>query len=129
MLKYNIIQRRDPRDQSAAPKFYASLKRVQTIDMEYIANELAEKSAISKGDVMSIVTNLIDLIPKELSMGRTVNLGKLGTFWLNINSNGFESEEEVNPDVAIKKVNIRFRPSTVLKKLIGGLKFDRLEFV
>jgi predicted histone-like DNA-binding protein len=128
MLKYNIIQRRDPRDQSAAPKFYASIKRIQTIDLEYIANELAEKSAITKGDVMSIITNLIDLIPKELSMGRTVNLGKLGTFWLNINSNGFESEEEVTPE-AIKKVNVRFRPSPILKKLMGGLKFDRLEFV
>ncbi len=128
MLKYNIIQRRDPRDQSAPPKFYATLKRVQNIDLDYIANELAEKSAITKGDVMSIITNLMDLIPKELSMGRTINLGKLGTFWLNINSEGFENEDEVGPE-AIKKVNVRFRPSNALKKLMGGLKFDKVEFI
>ena len=127
-MKYNIIQRRDPRDQSAAPKFYASLKRIQTIDLEYIANELAEKSAITKGDVMSIITNLIDLIPKELSMRRTVNLGKLGTFWLNINSEGFDTEEEVTSD-AIKKVNVRFRPSFALKELMRRLRFNRLEFI
>lgn len=128
MLKYNIIQRRDPRDQSAAPKFYASLKRIQTIDLEYIANELAEKSAITKGDVMSIITNLIDLIPKELSMGRTVNLGNLGTFWINVNSEGFDTKEEVTPE-AIKKVNVRFRPSIALKELMRRLRFNRLEFI
>lgn len=128
MLKYNIVKRRDPRDQSAAPKFYASIKRIQSIDLDYIANELAEKSSVTKGDVMSIVTNLIDLIPKELSMGRTVNLGRLGTFWLNINSDGYETEEEVTPD-AVKKVNVRFRPSSTLKELMRRLRFDRLEFI
>ena len=128
MLKFNVIQRRDPRDSSAIPKFYASLKKVQTIDLDYIANELAEKSSISKGDVISIITNLTDLVPKELSNGRTVNLGKLGTFWLNISSKGYDNEQEVSPE-AIKKVNVRFKPSRTIKTLLGQLKFDRLEFI
>jgi predicted histone-like DNA-binding protein len=128
MLKFNVIQRRDPRDQNAIPKFYATLKKVQTVDLEYIANELAEKSSISKGDVMSIITNLIDLVPKELAGGRTVHLGKLGTFWLNISSKGYETAEEVSPE-AIKKVNVRFKPAPTLKSLLGNLKFDRLEFI
>ena len=128
MLHFNIIKRRDPRDQNANPKFYASLRRVQTVDLDYMANELAEKSSISKGDVMSIITNLIDLVPKELANGRTVNLGKLGTFWLNINSAGFDKEEDVSPE-GIKKVNLRFKPSGTLKYLLGKLKFERLEFI
>ena len=128
MLRFNIIKRKDPRDQSAKPLFYASLKRVQAIDLEYIANELAEKSSISKGDVMSIVTNLIDLVPKELANGRTVILGKLGSFRLSINSMGLEKKEDVGPE-AIKKVNVRFRPSGTIKYLLGQLKFERLEFI
>ncbi len=128
MLKFNIVQRKDPRDISATPKFYATIKKVQSIDLDYIPNELASKSSISKGDVMSIITNLIDLVPKELSMGRTVNLGKLGTFWLNVNSHGYENQEEVSPE-AIKKVNVRFKPSNVIKNLLGSLKFERLEFI
>ncbi len=128
MLKFNIVQRKDPRDQNAAPKFYATLNRVQTIDLEYIANELATKSSISKGDVMSIVTNLIDLVPKELSMGRTVNLGKLGTFFLNVNSKGYENQDDVSPE-AVKKVNVKFRPSGSIKTLLGSLKFTRIEFI
>jgi predicted histone-like DNA-binding protein len=74
---------------------------------------------------MSIVTNLIDLVPKELSMGRTVNLGKLGTFFLNINSEGSVAQEDVSPD-AIKKVNVKFRPSNAIKHLLGRLKFEKL---
>ncbi len=98
------------------------------MDLEYIANELAEKSSISKGDVMSIIPNLIDLVPKELAHGRTVNLGNLGTFWLNISSEGLENEADVSPE-AIKKVNIRFKPSRTVKYLLGQLKFARLEFI
>lgn len=128
MLKFHIIKRRDPRDQSAPEKFYASLKKVQSVDLEYIANELAGISSISKGDVLSIIANLIDLVPKELASGRTVKLGKLGTFWLNIKSEGFEKEEDVSAE-AIKKVNVRFKPSRTLRYLLGQLKFDRLEFI
>lgn len=128
MLKLNVVQRRDPRNQNATPKFYATLKKVQTLDLDYIANELADKSSISKGDVMSIITNLIDLVPKELANGRTVNLGRLGTFWLNISSEGMETAEEVSPE-AIKKVNVRFKPSPEIKSLLGRLKFERLEFI
>lgn len=128
MLKFHIIKRRDPRDLNAPEKFYASIKKVQSVNLDYIANELAGTSSVSKGDVMSIITNLIDLVPKELANGRTVKLGKLGTFWLNVNSEGLEKEEDVSPE-AIKKVNVRFRPSRTVKCLLGQLKFDRLEFI
>lgn len=128
MLKFHVIKRKNPRDLSAPEKFYASLRKVQTVDLDFIANELAEKSSMSKGDVMSIVTNLTDLVPKELARGSTVNLGNFGTFWLNISSEGLEKEEDVSPE-AIKKVNVRFRPSGIIKYLLGQLKFDRLEFI
>jgi predicted histone-like DNA-binding protein len=128
MLEFNVIQRKDPRDQTAGAKFYATLKKVQTVDLEYIANELAGKSSISKGDVISIMTNLIDLVPKELASGRTINLGKLGTFWLNISSREYETADDVSPE-AIKKVNVRFKPSASIKSLLGRLKFERLEFI
>ena len=77
---------------------------------------------------MSIITNLIDLVPKELSNGRTVQLGRLGTFWLNINSKGYDKAADVNAE-AIKKVNVRFKPSGTIKMLLGRLKFERLEFI
>ena len=128
MLKFKVIKRQLPGDQSAKPKFYISIKKVQTVDLDYIANELAEKSSISKGDVMSIITDLTDLVPKELANGRTVNLGKLGTYWLNVNSKGYENEADVSPE-AIKKVNVRFKPSGTIKSLLGQLKFERLEFI
>ena len=128
MLKFHSIKRKNPRDLNAQEKFYASIRKVESIDLDYIANELAEKSSISKGDVMSIITNLIDLVPKELAHGRTVQMGNLGAFMLNISSHGYDNEADVSPE-AIKKVNVRFRPGKTLKHLLGQLKFERLEFI
>ena len=128
MLKFKVIKRQLPGNQSAKPKFYVTIKKVQSVGLDYIAKELAEKSSISKGDVMSIITDLTDLVPKELANGRTVNLGTLGTYWLNVNSEGFENEADVSPD-AIKKINVRFKPSGTIKSLLGQLKFERLEFI
>jgi predicted histone-like DNA-binding protein len=70
----------------------------------------------------------LEYIANELANGRTVNLGKLGTFRLSINSMGLEKKEDVSPE-AIKKVNVRFRPSGTIKYLLGQLKFERLEFI
>ena len=40
MLKFKVIKRQLPGDQSAKPKFYISIKKVQTVDLDYIAKEL-----------------------------------------------------------------------------------------
>ena len=84
MIKYNVIARKDPRDPNAIPKYHPVLKSVQSINEDYIARELAEKSSLSEGDVMSIITNLFKMLPKELAHGRTVRLGSLGTFSLTV---------------------------------------------
>ena len=123
MLKLNVIKRRDPRDLSAQPKFYASVKRNQNVDLDYIVDELRKISPINKGDAVSVLINFIDLVPKELARGNTVTLGNLGTLWLSVSSQGFDNEEDVSPD-AVEKVKVHFKASNKLKQLMSKLSYD-----
>ena len=123
MLRLKVIKRRDPRDLSAQPKFYASVKRNQNVGLYHLVDELSLISPINKGDTVSVLINLIELVPKELARGNTVTLGNLGTFWINVSSQGFDNEEEVSPDVA-EKVKVHFKASNQLKQLMSNLRYD-----
>ena len=123
MLRLKVIKRRDPRDLSAQPKFYASVKRNQNVGLYHMVDELRKISPINKGDAVSVLINLIDLVPKELAIGNTVTLGDLGTFWINVSSQGFDNENEVSTK-AINKVKVHFKASNQLKKLMSNLRYD-----
>ena len=123
MLKLKAIKRRDPRDLNAQPKFYASVKRNQNVGLDHMVDELSLVSPINKGDTVSVLINLIELVPKELARGNTVTLGNLGTFWINVSSRGFDNEEEVSPD-AIENVKVHFKASNQLKQLMSNLTYD-----
>ena len=123
MLRLKVIKRRNPRDLSAQPKFYASVKRNQNVGLDHLVDELSLISPINKGDAVSVLINLIDIVPKELAMGNTVTLGNLGTFWINVSSKGFDTEKEVSPK-AINKVKVHFKASNQLKVLMSNLRYD-----
>jgi hypothetical protein len=71
------------------------------------------------------VSKKIESSPICTSNRRTVNIGKLGTFWINVMSKGFENEADVSHK-ATKKVNVRFKPSNTIKLPMRQLKFDYL---
>jgi hypothetical protein len=61
----------------------------------------------------------------QLRHGRPVRLSTLGTFFLTLNSEGFDNDEELTSD-GIKTANIRFRPGKRLKKMIKTLDFVKV---
>ena len=124
MLKFKVIKRNYPRDLNAQPKFHASIKRNQNVGLDHMVDELRKISSINKGDAVSILINLIDLVPKELlARGNTVTLGNLGTFWLSVSSQGFDNAEDVSPN-AINKVKVHFKASNQLKDLMSNLTYE-----
>ena len=123
MLKFKVIKRNYPRDLNAQPKFHASIKRNQNVGLDHMVDELRKIYSINKGDAVSTLINLIDLVPKELARGNTVTLGNLGTFWLSVSSQGFDNAEDVSPK-AINKVKVHFKASNQLKDLMSNLTYE-----
>jgi len=107
------VERANPQNRDEK-KFYATVATRGMIDLDGLAGVISEFSSLSRGDIYSVLLNLLDAIPKELLDGKTVKLGKLGTMSLNVDCEGVATAEEVTGDI-VKSVHVVFRPSQELK--------------
>lgn len=83
-------------------------KPVSLIDM---AEEVAEKSSLTPGDVLSANRNLMSVMSRHLLSSQSVRLDGLGTFTVifKANGTGVDTEEEVN-SLQINGLRVRFTP-------------------
>ena len=122
-MKYKMIQRVNPQDRTKV-KWYASPVNEGKITKADLAKEVVNLSSLSRGDVSSVIENLIDILPKYLLMGKSVNLGELGTMRISFSSAGVENEKDFNAS-KISGVKIVFTPSVQLKKELGAIRFEK----
>jgi len=111
---YKIIQKKNPRDQQAAPKFYASTASAGKIYTEDLAKEMGKSYTISEGELIGMLYMLGDLVNAHVAQGQTVELRKLGTFQPVIHSKGADTAEAYNANTHVTKITVRFRPDSAL---------------
>lgn len=124
-VNYKVIARINPRAPTAPAKYYAQVKSKSTTDLEKLSLLLADGSTIRKADVYAVVIGLIEVMKKELSEGRMVKLGSLGSFAIEVNSKGVDSPDNVSANNIIR-CKLRYRASLDLKTMLVGLKFKKI---
>lgn len=122
-MKYKFIKRVNPQDRKQE-KIYASPVNDGRITKSDLTKEIVNVSSLSRGDVSSVIENVIDIIPKYLLMGKSVNLGELGTLRLSFSSKGVESEKEFKVGM-INNIKVIFTPSPEFKKMLDSIKFEK----
>ncbi len=83
--------------------------------MDHLQRQIARISAISEGDVRSILLTLSQLITDELTAGRIVELGDLGRMKVGLRSRSAESKDKFRVQ-DIKKVRVIFTPGQLIKQ-------------
>lgn len=114
-MKVKVISKRNPKEPETAPKFYASAMHDAKVDLNGLATTVANRCSLRRADVHGVLVALMDIIPEELTEGKIVALGGLGTFCVNVKSDGAETVEELSPS-AVKGLKILYRPTKELKK-------------
>ena len=112
-VKYNIVQRVNPRDVTAERKFYAVAQKNGEISLRELAERISEMSTVSTIDTMAVLESLIKVIPTELLNGRIVRLGEFGTFRLTLSSDGADTQEGFTKAM-IRKVRLNFRAGRLI---------------
>lgn len=106
--------------------YYAGTKVIQkrgdAVDINRLANELAERSSLSPGDVLSVLRQLPDRVAEHLKQGRTVNIKGLGVFLPSVTSDGYETPEEVTP-AKVRLNRVCFRADWSLTYEVKQAKF------
>jgi predicted histone-like DNA-binding protein len=121
-MKYKLIWRANPQDRSQQ-KLYAAPVNDGTVTKSDLAKEITAISSLSKGDVSNVIECILEVIPKYLLMGKSVNLGEIGTFRISFSSEGVDEKADFNVG-KIDGVKIIFTPSTELKKQLNDIHFE-----
>ena len=125
MITFKVLARKNPRDITAQEKFYASVVSNGTTDLKTLSELISSQCTVTTTDCIAVLNTLEENIVRELKLGRTVKLGKIGTFRMSISSEGVETADEVNTKI-IKKSRILFRPTEGLRGLLSQLTFKKV---
>ncbi len=121
-INYKVIPRKKPGDETALPKYYASVNAKDRRNIRFISGEIADRSSLNKMDVMSVIEGFLQIIPKTLTDGYIVDLGEFGNMSLIAKSEGVESEAEFNAS-HIEGLKVSFRPGKLFKKELDAADF------
>ena len=129
-INYSVRKKVYKSDNEAKELYYAVPKAVQKrgrgIDEAHLAKELANRSSLTSGDVLSVLEQITGKIAEHLKEGRTVNIRGLGTFFIAITSEGCETREECTTD-KVRVSRVCFKADKNLSTNVKKAKFVSLE--
>jgi predicted histone-like DNA-binding protein len=125
-MKYKLIQKANPLEPGTRRKWYASPVKAGTINNYQLSKAIAGRSSLSRGDVMNVIENMVDDIPKYLTEGYSVNLNNFGTLRLSLSSEGV-SEPDSFTAGHIKNMRVVFTPSPEFKETFQKIHFEKIE--
>lgn len=99
----------------------------QTVDEEYLANIIGQRSTVHAADIAAVLTALPEVICDALADGFSVRLGKLGSFHLVLEceNTGVDTPAKVSPK-QITNVKVYFRPHRRKLWLGNGRKLQNM---
>ncbi len=97
--------------------YYPTAVSRGTVSMQELAQRMAEKSAMNKGDILCVLVNLATEMKWILESGHSVKIDDLGTFStvVECKGQGVEKEEWVSRSM-INRVRVRFRECVSRRK-------------
>lgn len=125
-MKYRLIQKINPLKPDSQRKWYASPIKAGTINNYKLSKRIASRSSLTRGDVMNVIENMVDEIPRYLIEGYSVNLNNFGTLRLSLSSEGVNAPTEFTAD-NIKNMRVVFTPSPEFKKTLLDMSFEKTE--
>lgn len=118
-----------PGDDKAPKKYYAKAQANGEITMDEIAEDISYATSLTDGDVLNALRALIQQINKNLAAGKIVRLENFGSFQIQLQSTGAETEKKFT-SANITDASIQFRPGKPIKAATragdGGLTFKRV---
>ncbi len=123
-IKYNVIDRTNPREPEAPNKFYASSVISGKSDIDEITERIEKISTVSGADIRAVLYALVDVVPSLLSDGKNVNIGDMGTFRVSISSNPSDAFDEVTSS-NIRGSRIIFTPGKKFKQMLNNLTYEK----
>jgi predicted histone-like DNA-binding protein len=120
-LKLKKIERANPANR-ADVRWYLTKDSGNSLDLDDIAKEIQDRSAMTKGDILAVLSNLIQVVPAHLKQGDSVRLGGLGSFRLSVTSEGAADAASLSAK-NVKSPRVVFQAGVELKKELSDISY------
>lgn len=124
-IKFKVVERRNPLQREEQKKYYASAVIQKRLNLDDLASRISDGSTVRRNDVYAVLIGLVDAAKRELAQGNLVQLGDLGSFTVNVSSEGKETPEALTA-AHIDSSKIIFRPAVQLKDMLKTLRFEKM---
>ena len=118
-----VQPKKNPRDLAAPERYYLQAVKNGNTNLERLAYLISNQSTVREPDCLAVLHAFVHNMLDELSQGRVVQLGILGSFQIGVNSEGSDVPEEVNQR-NVKRVKLNYRPGSRIQKRINQLDFQ-----
>ena len=102
-IHYVVQAKRNPLDQQASPKYHPVSKSIKPLDRDFLISDMVEHTSLTYQEAAAGIDYLFEAIPKYLSLGFTVQIGKMGYFRISFKSEGSNTPQEVTADKIRRK--------------------------
>lgn len=123
MIKLKTVQRLNPLDKTAAPKYYVSTQSAGEVTLEKMSELISEKCTLTETDVLAALSALSREMTTHLMEGKIVRFGSFGSFQLGISSTGVETEAEASRS-QVTATRVKFRPGRRIEDSLLQLKYS-----
>ena len=124
-VQFTVNPKKDPRDQTSEPKYYASAKSSGRADTHNIAKSINSMSTVSSVDTAAVLEAFLTVVPEKLSEGNIVELGDFGSFRISVSSEGESLAEKVTAR-SITDTRVIFTPGKRFKQVLGMVEFEKV---
>lgn len=123
-VKYKVVKMCQPGVTGGGTyKYYPRIYNRKRVKLREISEMISLKCTLHPADIMATLVALVDEIPTLLLDNKSVELGDLGIFSLNLKTIASSAANEVNAS-KIKDVKLAFRPSNHIKRKLREAKFS-----
>ena len=105
-------------------KAYGTAQVDEVLSLNQFAEHITSHGcAYDRGDVSAILIKAVDCLREQMLAGNKVNLGELGSFHVELATEGATTPDEFNSN-SIKAVNVRWTPGRKFKNLRQDATFQ-----
>jgi predicted histone-like DNA-binding protein len=122
MIKLKTVQRPNPKDATAARKFYVSTQSAGDVTLEEMSEEISDRCTLTETDVLAALSALQREMIKNLLAGKIVRFGTFGSFQLSLSSKGVETADDASQS-QVRAARVRFRPGMRIQDNLKLLKY------
>ena len=123
-IHYVVKSRRNLKQPGAAPLYYPLSKSLKPFSRDLLIKDMVTHTSLTYQEAATGIDYLFDSIPKYLSLGFTVQIGKMGYFRIVFKSEGSETIEAVTAD-KIKRKRLVFVCGKEIRETVDGFLVEK----